>query len=63
MTLKLFLCSQCMNFACPLNSVGDTNRDLFFQRNPSIAEHWKQADPGLKMSEPNVGPEGEGEAS
>ena len=40
MTLKLFLCSQCMNFACPLNSVGGTARDLFFQRNPSVAEHW-----------------------
>ena len=40
MTLKLFLCSQCMNFACPLNSVGDTTRDLFCQRNPSVAEHW-----------------------
>jgi len=40
MTLKLFLCSQCMNFACPLNSVGQTARDLFFQRNPSVAEHW-----------------------
>ncbi|MCP4256003.1 MAG: hypothetical protein GY774_00580 [Planctomycetes bacterium] len=62
-TLKFFLCSQCMNFACPLNSVGDTARELFLQRNPSVAEHWKQAYPGLKMSEPNVGPEGEGEAS
>ncbi len=40
MTLKLFLCSQCINFACPLNSVGEAARDLFFQCNPSIAEHW-----------------------
>ena len=39
-TLKLFLCSQCMNFACPLNSVSEAARDLFFQRNPSVAEHW-----------------------
>ena len=39
-TLKLFLCSQCMNFACPLNSVSAAARDLFFQRNPSVAEHW-----------------------
>ncbi len=39
-TLKLFLCSQCMNFACPLNSVGESTRDQFFQRNPSVAEHW-----------------------
>lgn len=39
-TLKSFLCSQCMNFACPLNSVGEATRDLFFQGNPSVAEHW-----------------------
>ncbi len=39
-TLKLFLCSQCMNFACPLNSVGEAARELFFRRNPSVAEHW-----------------------
>jgi hypothetical protein len=41
-SLKSFLCSQCMNFACPLNSVSETTRDLFFQRNPSIAEHWSK---------------------
>lgn len=39
-TLKLFLCTQCMNFACPLNSVSEAARDLFFQRNPSVAENW-----------------------
>lgn len=39
-TLKMFLCSQCMNFACPLNSASEAVRDLFLQRNPSIAEHW-----------------------
>ena len=40
MTLKLFLCSQCINFACPLNSVDDAARDMFFRLNPSVAEHW-----------------------
>ena len=40
MTLKMFLCSQCINFACPLNSVDQARRDLFFQRNPSVAEPW-----------------------
>lgn len=40
MTLKLLFCSRCMNFACPLNSVTKATRDLFFQRNPSVAEHW-----------------------
>jgi hypothetical protein len=41
-TLKLLMCSQCMNFACPLNSVGEAARDLFFERNPSVATHWRK---------------------
>lgn len=43
MTLKTFLCSQCMNFACPLNSVPDSSRALFFERNPTVAEAWKDS--------------------
>jgi len=39
-TLKMFLCSQCMNFACPLNGVPDPARTLFFARNPVVAEAW-----------------------
>jgi len=39
-TLKFFLCSKCMNFACPLNGVELAARELFFLRNPSVAEHW-----------------------
>jgi hypothetical protein len=42
-TLKMFLCSQCINFACPLNSVEDAARDLFFQRNPSVGHAWGRA--------------------
>ncbi len=42
MTLKMFLCSQCQNFACPLNSVPDSARALFFERNPSVARAWKE---------------------
>lgn len=41
-TLKMFLCSQCMNFACPLNGVPDSARALFFERNPSVAEAWQE---------------------
>jgi hypothetical protein len=63
MTLKFFLYSQYMNFACPRNSVGDIARKLFLQCNSSVAEHWQQAYPGLKVIELNVGPEGEGGAS
>jgi hypothetical protein len=39
-TLKIHLCSQCMNFACPLNSVQDETRRAFFARNPQIAQAW-----------------------
>jgi len=40
MTLKTFLCSQCMNFACPLNSVDLEVRRDFFKRNPELAKAW-----------------------
>jgi hypothetical protein len=39
-TLKTYLCSQCMNFACPLNSVQDETRRAFFKRNSGIAQAW-----------------------
>jgi len=40
MTLRTFLCSQCMNFACPLNSVVNEVRRDFFERNPKVAKAW-----------------------
>ena len=40
MTLRTFLCSQCMNFACPLNSVNIEVRRDFFRRNPELAKAW-----------------------
>jgi len=40
MTLRTFLCTQCMNFACPLNRVKDEVRRDFFERNPKIARAW-----------------------
>jgi len=40
MTLKLFFCSRCMNFACPLNTVTIEVRKVFFERNPDIAKAW-----------------------
>ena len=40
MTLRKYFCSQCINFACPLNTVGETARRGFFDRNPEIAEAW-----------------------
>jgi hypothetical protein len=40
MTLKTFMCSQCMNFACPLNGVDENVRNRFFYKNPIVAKAW-----------------------
>jgi hypothetical protein len=40
MTLINFMCSQCMNFACPLNRVDEKVRSQFFLKNPIVAEAW-----------------------
>jgi len=40
MTFGRYFCSQCINFACPLNTVDETVRRDFFERNPGIAEAW-----------------------
>ncbi len=40
MTLRRFLCTRCMNFACPLNNVTNEVRMKFLARNPGIAEAW-----------------------
>jgi len=41
MTLTTFLCSQCINFACPLNSVKNEIRETFFEHNPDVAKAWE----------------------
>jgi hypothetical protein len=41
MTLKLFFCTRCMNFACPLNTVPVHIRQNFFERNPKVAQAWE----------------------
>ncbi len=40
MTLNKFLCSQCINFSCPMNTVQDEVRRSFFERNPDVAKAW-----------------------
>lgn len=50
-TLKKFLCSQCMNFACPLNSVDESVRRKFFERNPRIAKAWGVEQPAGASNE------------
>ncbi|MFH2011240.1 MAG: hypothetical protein ABIJ37_00825 [Pseudomonadota bacterium] len=49
MTLINFMCSKCMNFACPLNRVDEKIRSQFFNKNPSIAEAWEK----VGSKEPN----------
>ena len=39
-TLRHSNCSQCMNFACPLNIVDEKVRAEFFKRNPTVARAW-----------------------
>ena len=39
-TLKMYSCTQCMNFACPMNAVPDNIRNDFFKCNPGVAEAW-----------------------
>ena len=39
-TLRMFLCSQCMNFACPMNTVKNEVRRDFFECNPKVAKSW-----------------------
>ncbi len=44
MTLLNFMCSQCMNFACPLNRVDVKVRDRFFANNPLVADAWGKSE-------------------
>jgi hypothetical protein len=39
--MRRSMCSQCMNFACPLNLVDEDRREAFFKRNPNIAVAWR----------------------
>jgi len=40
LTLINFMCSQCMNFACPLNCVDEKVRGQFFANNSIVAKAW-----------------------
>jgi hypothetical protein len=41
------MCSRCMNFACPFNHVDQATREMFFIRNPVVAQAWGQNGSGL----------------
>jgi len=40
--LTVFMCSQCMNFACPFNHVDKKTRGQFFDKNPPVGDVWKK---------------------
>jgi hypothetical protein len=42
LAMQQTMCSQCMNFACPLNRVGPATREKFWARNPCIATAWSR---------------------
>ena len=41
-TLNSFLCTQCINFACPFNRVKGPVRNEFFKLNPQIKKAWEK---------------------
>lgn len=43
LTLRRSYCSECMNFACPLNLISEKVRAEFFARNPTVARAWGKA--------------------
>ncbi len=45
--IQLKVCSDCVNFACPLNKVPKQIRDEFFRKNPIILKAWE--DKGYKI--------------
>ena len=42
MFMRKFMCSQCMNFACPLNLVDEGRKAAFFKINPEYAAGWEE---------------------
>ncbi len=42
LTLRRSYCSECMNFACPLNLTSEKTRAAFFMRNPVVAKAWQE---------------------
>lgn len=38
--MRRFVCSECPNFSCPLNTVPEATRRAYLLRNPIFAEAW-----------------------
>lgn len=45
--LRIYVCSKCVNFSCPLNSVQKEVVDEYLRRNPVIRKAWE--DTGYKL--------------
>ena len=41
--VRTFLCSRCINFSCPFNSVSKKNVDIYLLKNPVMKEAWERA--------------------
>jgi hypothetical protein len=48
-TLKRFLCTQYMNFGCPLNEANERAQRAFFQRSPTVAKARADRVPPMEM--------------
>lgn len=42
LSLQLKICTECINFSCPLNRVSEEIRNEFLKRNPVIKKAWEQ---------------------
>ena len=42
-TLRLYTCSQCVNFSCPLNTVPREVVDAYLERNPAMRQAWEES--------------------
>jgi len=40
--LRIFFCSACINFSCPLNTVPEEMIDAYLDKNPVMREAWKK---------------------
>lgn len=41
--LKVFFCSKCVNFSCPLNTVSKSVVDEYLKKNPVMKEAWEKS--------------------
>jgi hypothetical protein len=48
-TLNKYVCSQCVNFSCPLNRVPKKVVDEYLKRNPTMRQAWEES--GWRMGE------------